>query len=69
MEAKRIIFGLGCTYEAVAVLTRRTPTISSICWRRRVVVPVVLGAIGWHLLSPPETSSDIVGQILESIAE
>ena len=49
---RKHLFGAVCTYEAIAIFTGAVPTVSSICWRRRVIVPVILAGLGWHLLRP-----------------
>jgi hypothetical protein len=52
-DAPRIAVGLVCAYEAVAIFSRRVPTVSSLCWNRRVLIPVILGGLAMHLLRPP----------------
>lgn len=41
-----------CGYEAVAGFTRRCPTVSQLCGRRRWLIPVAIGGLTLHLLFP-----------------
>ena len=49
----RYAFAAVCIFEASAILTRKHPTVSALCWRRRILVPVILGGLALHLLRPP----------------
>ena len=41
-----------CAYETVAILTNKVPTISHICWKQKVLIPLLLGGLALHLLIP-----------------
>jgi hypothetical protein len=47
---KWVTFGV-CGYECVAGCSRgRLPTVSNLCGRHKVLVPVVLGGLAFHLM-------------------
>ena len=48
----RNILAAVLTYEVVSIFTP-LPTISSLCWRYRALVPVILLGLAVHLLRPP----------------
>jgi hypothetical protein len=52
-DLPRLIVATVCLYEASAILTRRHPTVSALCWRRRLLIPVILCGLAVHLLRPP----------------
>lgn len=44
-----------CAYEAMSLAVgdrERWPPISCLCWRRPVLIPVILGGLGVHLVLP-----------------
>ena len=47
-----------CAYEVSAILTRRHPTVSALCWRKRALIPVIVGGLTVHLLVPPHATRD-----------
>lgn len=49
----RLVVASICAYEAAAITTRKTPTVSRICWERRWLTPVILGGLAVHLLKGP----------------
>jgi hypothetical protein len=54
IDLPRLAVATVCLYEASAILTRRHPTVSALCWRRRVLTPVILLGLAAHLLRPPD---------------
>lgn len=44
-----------CAYEAASIVTNKFPTVSSLCWTRRWLIPTVLVGLAVHLLRPPES--------------
>ena len=47
-----------CAYEVSAILTRRHPTVSSLCWQKKALIPVIVGGLTAHLLVPPHATRD-----------
>ena len=41
-----------CAYEVLAIMTNRVPTISKICVKQKILIPVLLGGLALHLLVP-----------------
>jgi hypothetical protein len=41
-----------CAYETFAIMTNRVPTVSNICWKHRILIPVLLGGLAVHLIVP-----------------
>ena len=50
----RHIVAAVCAYEAWAIWSHQTPTISSLCWRHRILVPIIVSGLLAHFLYPPE---------------
>ena len=48
---KRTVVGLVCIYEAVAIFSRRIPTVSALCAEHRILAAPVLIGLAIHLLS------------------
>jgi hypothetical protein len=51
--AARLITAAGCVYEALAIGTRRCPTVSSICRTRRAVGASLVCIFAMHIAFPP----------------
>jgi hypothetical protein len=41
-----------CAYETFAIMTKKVPTISNICVRQKILIPILLGGLAVHLLVP-----------------
>lgn len=58
----RLVLGLGCAYEIVALSTDRVPTITTVVKRTgkhpvgRLVVWAWCGFVAWHFLEPEMTT-------------
>jgi len=50
---KAVVAGL-CTYETLAILTGRAPTITAIHRRYPVIGVVIVAALAWHFRPPKE---------------
>lgn len=50
LTALKYATGAVCAYEAWAIFGNRHPTVSVLCGRHRVMVPVILGGLAFHLL-------------------
>jgi hypothetical protein len=48
----RQVVTLTCLYEALALITRKPPTISAMPKRHRVVAPIVLLGLAYHFWLP-----------------
>jgi hypothetical protein len=49
-HALRYPVALVCAYEAFAIVSRKAPTISSICWEHNIFTPIILGGLAAHLI-------------------
>ncbi len=47
-----------CAYEVFAIMTNKVPTISAICWKQKILIPVLLGGLAVHLLVPHRVEGD-----------
>jgi hypothetical protein len=53
IELPRHLVTVACVYEAIALLTRRIPTLSTLTWHHRALAfPILLG-LAVHLLRAP----------------
>ena len=41
-----------CAYETFAIMTKKVPTISNICVKQKILIPILLGGLAVHLLVP-----------------
>lgn len=41
-----------CAYETFAIMTKKVPTISNICVKQKILIPLLLGGLALHLLIP-----------------
>jgi hypothetical protein len=41
-----------CAYETFAIMTKKVPTISNICVKQKILIPILLGGLALHLLVP-----------------
>lgn len=39
-------------------MTNKVPTISAICWKQKILIPVLLGGLAVHLLVPHRVEGD-----------
>lgn len=51
-RALRTVVAAICAAEAFAIATRKIPTVTSCCRRRRSLTPIVLAGIAAHLILP-----------------
>jgi hypothetical protein len=45
---------IACAWETFAIMTNKVPTISKLCWKQKILIPVILGGLALHLLVPHE---------------
>lgn len=50
--ALRVAVGAACAWETVAIFTGRLPTISTLCGRHKLLVPIIIGGLTFHLIVP-----------------
>ena len=53
IEWPRHLVTITCIYEATALLTRRIPTLSTVCWHHRLLAFPLLIGLAVHLLRAP----------------
>jgi len=41
-----------CAYETFAIMTNKVPTVSHLCWKQKILIPVILGGLAAHLIIP-----------------
>lgn len=49
---------LACIYEAASITTGKTPTITMLCGRHRLLAPAVLAVLAVHLLRSEKSGSE-----------
>lgn len=52
-RAFRYVVATACAYETAAITTRKVPTISTLCYQKRWLTPVILGGLAIHLVKGP----------------
>jgi hypothetical protein len=43
---------IACAWETFAIMTNKVPTISKLCWKQKILIPIILGGLAAHLLIP-----------------
>lgn len=43
-----------CAYETFAIMTNKVPTVSKLCWKQKILIPIILGGLALHLIIPHE---------------
>lgn len=41
-----------CAWETVAILTKKVPTVTNVCTKQKILIPILLGGLALHLLVP-----------------
>lgn len=54
MTPWRLLVAAVCGYEVFAIVSGRTPTISALCDRRRLLAAFLIGGLAVHLLYQPQ---------------
>jgi hypothetical protein len=55
--ALRYAVATACGYELVAIMVAnndKLPTISTLCWRHRILSPLIIAGLAAHLSNVPE---------------
>lgn len=58
LDLPRILVGAVCAYEALAIFTSRSPTVSHFCWKHRILIPMLIAGLTAHLIYPPAVALD-----------